>query len=109
MGNVAVTVVGRDVKGTEREVVADVTLSGAYAAGGDTIVAADILKLLPDQAQGLAQIRGYDLESPLTGERAILDKAAKKVKAFTAAGVEVAGNQSTVVFRLTARYGQVTG
>lgn len=109
MGNMAVTVVRRDVKGGQRQVTADLTFSGAYAAGGDTIVAADIAKLVPEAAQGLADIQDYDLESPLTGERGILDKAAKKIKGFTAAGVEIAGNQSTVVLRLRARYGQVTG
>jgi hypothetical protein len=107
MGNVAVTVRARNARGAVRSVLADITGSSAYAAGGDTMVTADIQKLIG--ANSLAGVALCTVEPPLTGHWCVLDRASNKVKFFTSAGAEASGNISTVTVRASIEYGQATG
>lgn len=111
MGNVTVAIIKRDVKGAERSVTADITFSNSYATNGDTIVAADIAKLLPEAAGGLTDVTEWFDENDTAGNFAVLDRPNKKFKAFTVAGVEKgnATDQSALKIRFRFAYGQVTG
>lgn len=111
MGNVTAVVVRRDVKGTQRRVVVDITGSGAYATNGDTVVAADILKVLPEAAQGLTDVQEWECEPSVAGDYGILDKVNKKIKLMNAVGTEKGNGtvQTGVTVRMHLTYGQVTG
>jgi len=84
----------RSVIRNKRMVVASVTFDSSYPTGGEPLVAADL---------GLGSI-DY-LSATTDGSNAIVwDKANNKLKAYTAAGAEVANatNLSTVVVRILA-------
>lgn len=110
MGNVAVAIVDRGVRGNRKYVTADVTMSASYATNGDTIVAADIAKLLPE-GETLAQLLDFTfINRGASGHSLELDRANSKVKAFNGT-TEIANatNLSAVVGRLHAEYGRRTG
>jgi hypothetical protein len=110
MGNVAISVVRRNVTGAQRNVVADVTFSNSYATNGDTIVAADIAKLLPGAA-ALTDVVFFEYQNPVAGQFAVLDKTNKKFLLFSVAGVQAtnATDQSSVVVRVRLHYGGTSG
>ena len=110
MGNVTVVVVDRGVKGSAKEVIADITMSSSYATSGDTIQAADILKILPE-GEALTELIEFDIDTKsLGGHGLTLDRTNKKVLAHNGT-TEIANatNLSAVVGRLIARYGRRTG
>lgn len=111
MGNVTVAIVRRNVTGGQRNVVADITFSSSYATNGDTVVAADISKLLPEATNGLSDITFFEYMNPSTGQFAVLDQTNKKFKLYSVAGVEAtnATDQSAIKVRVRMHYGGVTG
>ena len=94
MGNVAVTVLKKHVRPFGRSSIVRLTLSGSYAAGGDTV---------PIAALGIGNrcsallIAGAS--NPAGNTISVIpgasEYAAPKLKAFTPAGVEVTGSQAT--------------
>lgn len=110
MGNLTVTVVKRNVTGGQRRVIADITYSSSYATNGDTMVAADITKLLPEATGGLADVLLATFEDSSLGHAAYLDRTNKKIKAWNGT-TEIANatNLSAVTVRGEFVYGQVTG
>lgn len=110
MGNMTVAIVKRSVGGGRRKVVADLTFSNSYATGGDTIVAADITKLLPE-GHALTDLQEWHLTPRQSlGRHFQLDRTNKKILAFIDTGqVGAATDLSAEVVRATLEYGQVTG
>jgi hypothetical protein len=94
MGNVAVTVLKKNVRPSGRSALVRLTLSSAYAAGGDTIPIASLgigNRISALLVSGATNPAG----NTVTVIPGASEYAAPKLKCFTPAGVEVTGNQAT--------------
>src|SRR5712692_7951553 len=101
MGNVAVAIKGRGVRGSSRWILADITGSSSYATNGDTIVAADITKILGVEGNfALTDVLSFQSEIGNAGHSLRLDRTNKKIKFFNGT-TEIANavDVSTVVCR----------
>lgn len=109
MGNMAVTIKRRTVRGNKKVVYFDLTGSASYATNGDTLLAADIDALL-EQKSGAEDLTRADVFvaeiCPADGTEFALDRTNKKVKAFNGrAEVANATNLSAAVARCYIEYG----
>jgi hypothetical protein len=103
MGAVTVAIVKRQMLGgTARNVIADVTWSGAYAAGGDTYTPSQFglttVNAIVTSSAGGAASTGYTVVPDLTNNKL-------KLQGGAASGVglaEASGNQSATVARVLA-------
>lgn len=105
MGAVTVAIKKRNFVGASKEVIADVTFSSSYGAGGDTFTLANfemqtIDSITPCGPAVASATTGYDVMPDLSGLKLRLIGGAASGAALTESGT---AGQSSTVARVTVR------
>lgn len=106
-----VTIVKRNVVGAQREVIADVTFDSSYPTGGESFTVADVDPGESSSSAFHVVLAEQNNATATVNRLATYDYANKKLLLLTALSTEAANasDQSTIILRVLARYGQVTG
>jgi hypothetical protein len=97
---VSIAVRKRSVRGNEQAVYVDITGPASYTTGGESLSAADLVKLVGKPGALIGDIVQFDAETPTTGQSLALDRTNSKVMYFNGTTqITAAVNLSAVVAR----------